>query len=71
MRQGNIMRKNLRNKSYVKLLLCRCTLSDWRVQLAHILQPLPFPEAAIQSVFFADQLSIAIGQIGSDKRCEV
>lgn len=50
---------------------CRSEFEDWRGTVASMIQPLPFPEAALADETFAEHMSLVVRRIGSDPRCEV
>lgn len=51
--------------------IIRARQEDWRVQLAPILQPLPFPDAALEYAAFTRHLGPTLALLAADKRCDV
>lgn len=49
----------------------RSEFEDWRLPLASLLQPIPFPEEVLANEAFAEPFGQLIRRIGTDPRCEV
>ncbi|ESN93743.1 hypothetical protein HELRODRAFT_88288, partial [Helobdella robusta] len=57
--------------TYIDILRFMSEFDDWRLQLAILLQPIPFPDDALAHRLFTNRMKPLLHNLASDERCDV
>lgn len=55
---------------YLSILQTTSEYDDWRLQIASLIQPIPFPDDALLHDLFIQHMKPLLSNIGDDKRCD-
>lgn len=60
-----------RHDCFIKILDVCASYDDWRLMLAQLLQPVPFPDEALSHTRFALSMEAIVERVGTDPKCEI